>query len=60
MEPGERCLDFPPPLVAPPLPPVLRRQFLPIRVVQRDQLNARSGEFGVEQVGVVSLDDNLS
>lgn len=55
LEPREQPLDLPPALVAAKWPAVLRRRFLPVRAVRRDQLDAFGSEFFVERVGVVSL-----
>lgn len=55
LEPRPQPLDLPPALVAPKLPPVLRRRLLPVRPVRRDQLDAALGQLRVERVGVVSL-----
>ncbi len=55
LQPRPQSLDLPATFVAPQLPPVLGRGFLPVRPVRRDQLNAACGEFRVERVGVVSF-----
>ena len=55
LKPGEQSLDPPPAPVAPERSAVLRRRFLPVRLVRRDHLDASPFEFRVERVGVVSL-----
>ena len=55
LEPREQPLDLPAAPVAAQRPAVLRRRFLPVRPVRRDQLDALGSEFHVERVGVVSL-----
>jgi hypothetical protein len=41
--------------VAAQFPPVLRRHFLPVSPVRRNQRNAAFGKFSIQRVGVVSL-----
>src|SRR5215204_3262961 len=55
LKPCEEPLNLPPSPVAPERSAVLRRCFLPVRLVRRDQLDALLFEFRVERVGVVSL-----
>src|SRR5437868_12479560 len=55
LQPRPQPLDLPAAMVATQCSPVLRRRFLPVRAVRRDQLNTAHGEFQVERVGVISL-----
>lgn len=55
LKPREQSLDLPSSFVAAKFPAVLRRCFLPVRLVRRDHLNALFGQRFIQRVGVVSL-----
>ena len=60
LQPRPQPLDLPTATVAAQLPAILRRRFLSVRPVRRDQLNAALGKFRIQRVGVVSLIANQS
>src|SRR5918912_4424973 len=60
LQPGKQSFNLPPSLVAPERSTILRRRFLPIRLVGRDHLNTLLPEFCVKRVRVVSFVANQS
>jgi hypothetical protein len=55
LQPRKQPLDFPSPLVAPQLPPVLRLSFLAVALVRRDHLNLKRLKVGIQRVRVIRL-----
>jgi hypothetical protein len=55
LQPRKQPLDFPAPLVAPQLPPVLRLRLLPVALVRRDHLNVECLQLRIQRVRVVRL-----
>jgi hypothetical protein len=58
LQPREQPLDLPAPFVAAQWSAVLRCNFLPVRFVRRNHLNALLSQLGVQWVGVVSFISN--
>ncbi len=55
LQPRKQLLHFPPPLVAPQLPPGLRLRLLPIALVRRDHLNIETRKLLIQRVRVIRL-----
>ena len=55
LQPGEQSLDFPPPLVAPQLPHILRPGFLPVALVRRNHLYVERLKVSIQRVRIVCL-----
>lgn len=55
LQPREQPFDLPPALIAAQWPPILRRRFLSVRLVRRNQLDALLPKLLVERVRVISL-----
>ena len=60
LQPGKQSFNLPPSLVAPERSTILRRRFLPVRLVGRDHLNTLLPEFCVKRVRVLSFVANQS
>src|SRR2546423_7325173 len=53
LQPRKQPLDFPAPLVAPQLPPVLRLRLLAVALVRRDHLDRERLKLGIQRVRVI-------